>query len=266
VGDDRVHQEHLVVGDAFGNILAACDAAGGAEGAAFEVIERSDGYVRATDAARYFAPLGDWGPTARLVCERAVGRTLDIGAGPGRLALKLQARGDDVVALDVSPGAVAVSRRRGVVNTFNGTVLDLARTGPAPFDSFVMLGNNLGLLGGADQAPEFLAALASMARPGARIVGETINPYITTDPDHLRYHEANRRLGRMPGQLRLRVRDGHVVTLWWDYLLCTPEELDAVLAPTRWAQTDSYAGPSTAEAAGPAWPPGQWVAVLTLGP
>ena len=165
----------------------------------------------------------------------------------------------------VKTGRIRTGRDR-VQKYTNGTVLDLARTDPATFDSFVMLGNNLGLLGGADQAPEFLAALASMARPGARIVGETLNPYITTDPDHLRYHEANRRLGRMPGQLRLRVRDGHVVTLWWDYLLCTPEELDAVLAPTRWAQTDSYAGPSTAEAAGPAWPPGQWVAVLTLGP
>jgi SAM-dependent methyltransferase len=265
MSDDRVHEEHLVVGDAFGNVLAACDAAGGAPGAAFEVIERSDGYLRAMDAARYFAPSGAWAPTARLACDEAVGRTLDIGAGPGRLALELQGRGQDVVALDVSPGAAAVSRRRGVVNTFNGTVFDLARTNPAPFDSFAMLGNNLGLLGGADQAPEFLAALASMARPGARIVGETLNPYSTTDPDHLRYHEANRRLGRLPGQLRLRVRDGQVVTPWWDYLFCTPEELDAVVAPTRWALTDSYPGPSTAEAAGPAWPPGQWVAVLTLG-
>ncbi|MEW6155635.1 MAG: methyltransferase [Actinomycetota bacterium] len=265
MGDDRRHQEHLVVGDAFGNVLTACDAAGAAQGAAFEVIERSDGYVRATDAARYFAPHDQWGPTARFACDQAVGRTLDIGAGAGRLALALQGRDREVVALDVSPGAVAVSRRRGVVNTFNGTVFDLARTSPEPFDSFVMLGNNLGLLGGADQAPEFLAALAAMARPGARIVGETLDPYGTTDPDHLRYHEANRRLGRLPGQLRLRVRDGQVVTPWWDYLFCTPEELGAVVAPTRWVLTDSYRSPSTAGAAGPAWPPGQWVALLTLG-
>ena len=68
-----------------------------------------------------------------------------------------------------------------------------------------MLGNNLGLLGGAEQAQRFLDALASKAAPGAVAIGETLNPYGTKDPDHLRYHDDNRALGRLPGQLRLRV-------------------------------------------------------------
>ncbi len=85
-----------------------------------------------------------------------------------------------------------------------------------------MLGNNLGLLGGAEQAPALLEALASMASPGARIIGETLDPYQTTKPEHLGYHEENRRMGRLSGQLRLRVRHLLVTTPWWDYLFCTP--------------------------------------------
>ena len=93
-------------------------------------------------------------------------------------------------------------------------------------------------------------------------IGETLNPYGTKDPGHLRYHDDNRALGRLPGQLRLRVRYLQLATAWMEYLLCTPEELESILAPTPWALTDTYAAEST-EPGGP-WPPGQWTAVLRL--
>ena len=228
------------------------------------MIERSDGYLGVTDAARYFAPVDDWAATTRFAFDQASGRVLDVGAGAGRLALALQGQGNDVVALDISPGATTVCRQRGVRSTFTGTVFELAGGAPEPFDSFVMLGNNLGLLGARDQAPRFLDALASMARPGARIVGETLNPYATSDPDHLRYHEENRRLGRLAGQLRLRVRHLQLVTPWWDYLFCTPEELEPILAPSAWALTEAHSAEPAAPGPGASWPPGQWTAVLAL--
>lgn len=252
------------MGDAFGQVLLACDAGGGASGVAFELIERSDGFLGVMDAARYFAPADDWTATTRVAFDQASGRVLDIGAGAGRVALALQGQGHDVLALDISPGATTVCRQRGVRSTFTGTVFELADSAPEPFDSFVMLGNNLGLLGSPDRAPQFLDALASMARPGARIFGETLNPYATSDPDHLRYHEENRRLGRLPGQLRLRVRHLQMVTPWWDYLFCTSEELEPILASTRWVLTDALPDAPAAPGPGASWPPGQWTAVLAL--
>ena len=263
VHDERIHQKRLVIGDAFGQVLLACHAAGGVPGVAFEVVERSDGHLGVMDAARYFAPAGDWTATSRFARERAVGRTLDIGAGAGRVALVLQDEGYDVVALDVSEGATTVCRQLGVRATFTGSIFDLAATAPEPFDTFLMVGNNLGLLGGAEQAPRFLDALASMAAPGAVAIGETLNPYGTKDPDHLRYHDDNRAVGRLPGQLRLRVRHLQLATPWMEYLFCTPEELESILAPTRWQLTDAH----TAESIDPdraRWPPGQWTAVLRL--
>ncbi len=131
-----------------------------------------------------------------------------------------------------------------------------------------MLGNNLGLLGGRQEAPLLLEALAAMAVPGARVIGETLNPYGTNDSGHLEYHEQNRRLGRLSGQVRLRIRHLQVATLWWDYLLCTPEELETVIAPTRWELVDAHAPSRDArdERVHRSWPAGQWTATLQLGP
>jgi 2-polyprenyl-3-methyl-5-hydroxy-6-metoxy-1,4-benzoquinol methylase len=261
--NERVHEKRLVIGDAFGHVLLACQAGGGVPGVAFELIERSDGHLGVMDAARYFAPAGDWPATTRFARERAVGHILDIGAGAGRVALVLQDEGYDVVALDVSEGATTVCRQRGVRATFTGSVFDLAATAPEPFDTFLKLGNNLGLLGGADQASWFLDALASMARPGAAVIGETLNPYGPKDPDHLRYHDDNRALGRLPGQLRLRVRHLQLATAWMEYLFCTPEELKSILAPTGWELIEAHTAEST-DPDGARWPPGQWTAVLRL--
>ncbi len=241
--DERIHQKRLVIGDAFGHVLLACHAGGAVPGVAFELIERSDGHLGVMDAVRYFAPSDDWTATTRFARERAVGRVLDIGAGAGRVALALQDEGYDVVALDVSEGATTVCRQRGVRATFTGSVFDLAATAPEPFDTFLMLGNNLGLLGGAEQAPRFLDALASMARPGAAAIGETLNPYRTNDPDHLRYHDDNRALGRLPGQLRLRVRHAQLATPWMEYLFCTPEELESI-SPPRAGSSPTRMSPS----------------------
>lgn len=209
----------------------------------------------------------DWSGTSRFACEQEGGRILDVGAGAGRASLVLQDVGYDVVALDVSQGATAVCRERGVRQVFAGTVANLAATRPDPFDTFLMLGNNLGLLGGAEQAPVLLEALASMAGPSARIIGETLDPYQTTKPEHLGYHEENRRMGRLSGQLRLRVRHLRLTTPWWDYLLCTPAELETVTASTPWRLVDAHTAPSGG-ASGTTLqsrPAGQWAATLQLG-
>ena len=50
---------------------------------------------------------------------------------------------------------------------------------------------------------------------------------------HIAYHQRNRERGRLGGQLRLRLRYRELATEWFDYLVCSVAELEALLAGTR---------------------------------
>jgi SAM-dependent methyltransferase len=199
-----------------------------------ELAERDDGYLSGGPASHYFAEPEQWSDTDRRMLELLDESTLDIGAGAGRFALALQDRGVPVMALDTSPAAVRVCAARGVRTTVCAAVTRHARDAAGAYRRFLMAGNNLGLLESAERAPDFLAALAEMAAPGAIVVAQGSDPYTTDDPAHLAYHERNRSHGRMPGQLRLRCRHRVFATDWFDYLFCTPDELAALLRATAW--------------------------------
>ena len=219
-----------VAGDAFGTVLRRCWAAGAVAGAAHEIIERDDGHIEAGDAVRYFASPGEWAPVERWAWGRATGRVLDVGCGAGRHALALSEAGHEVVGVDSSPGAVSVAWQRGLTAVV-GDAGDLP-AGLGTFDTVLLLGNNIGLLGA--RAAEVLAGLAAVTRPGGQLLGTGLDPHATADPAHLAYHDHNRGQGRLPGQMRLRIRDGVLATDWFDYLFAAPDELRTLVAGTRW--------------------------------
>lgn len=214
-------------GDAFGLALRA-----GLEGRrSWHALERDDGYVDAMSVEPFFAEPQAWPEGEDRVLQLAEGRVLDIGVGAGRFALPLQGSGHEVVGLDTSAGAIDVSRTRGVKKTFTGTIFDFPSS--EPFDTFLLAGHNLGLLESPESAPAFLARLEALARPGARLIGTGRDP-ATDDPDHLAYHELNRRRGRPAGQVRLRVRFRAVMTPWFDYWYQSPDALAGVLSAGGW--------------------------------
>lgn len=149
------------------------------------------------------------------------------------MALELQERGHEVVAIDASSLAIEVCRRRGVRETH---VLSFQQVDGrfGRFDTVVMFGNNFGLFGSAAGARRLLRRLHGLTSERGRIVAESLDPYATGDPDHLAYHERNRARGRMPGQLRLRVRHRGYATPWFDYLIVSRDELEALAAGTGW--------------------------------
>ncbi|MFC7546409.1 class I SAM-dependent methyltransferase [Plantactinospora sp. GCM10030261] len=236
------------VGDVFGELLRDVYAVRSGTGPrplaggrlprpVIEVIERDDGLIYGAPADHYLAEPDEWQPYDHRAVDRARGAVLDIGVGGGRIALELQRRGVAVTGLDVSAGAVEMCRRRGVRDLVLATVDEHAAIGPR-YDTFVLLGNNLGLLEGRDRAPAFLAALGALARPGAEIIAQGSDPYRTTDPLHTGYHRANRARGRLGGQLRLRLRYREFGTPWFDYLVCSPEELAELVHGSPWRLTD----------------------------
>lgn len=198
-----------------------------------EIIERDDGLINGAPSEHYLAEPADWQPHDHRALARVRGSVLDIGCGAGRVACELQRRGIAVTGLDISPGAIEVARKRGLRDTVLNTVDGYARSA-SRYDTFLLLGNNLGLIEGRERAPVFLAALAALARPGARIIAHGTDPYGTTDPVHTAYHRRNRERDRLGGQLRLRLRYRDLSTAWFDYLVCSVAELRSLLEGTAW--------------------------------
>lgn len=216
--------------DAFGDALL--DVMSGGVGA--HVIERNDGLIDSFASAEpYFGDPGSFAPIEPVALRHLQGRVLDIGAGAGRFALEAQSRGHEVTALDNSAGAAQVCRDRGVDEVVN-TSFHLYEP-DARFDTFLMMGHNLGLL--APDPVRSLDHIRAMARPGARIVGTTLDPYATEDPLHLAYHQMNRARGRRPGHVVMRVRRRRLIGPWFDYLFCSEAELAAIASEAGWALT-----------------------------
>jgi SAM-dependent methyltransferase len=201
-----------------------------------EIIERDDGLINGAPADHYLGEPHEWQPHDHRALRLCRGHVLDVGCGAGRIAVELQRRGIAVTGLDTSPGAIEVARHRGLRDTVLNTV-DAYAASAARYDTFLLLGNNVGLLENRERAPVFLAALAALANPGARIIAHGTDPYGTTDPVHVAYHRRNRERGRLGGQLRLRLRYRLLATEWFDYLVCSVDELESLLAGTRWRIT-----------------------------
>lgn len=202
----------------------------------FAAMERDDDLLTPHDPAMYFTGPSEWGELELAACARVSGRVLDVGCGAGRHALYLQEQGHAVTGVDVSAGACEVSRARGVRDVRRAGLADLGELGGAVpagerFDTFLLLGANLGLIGGDPQAA--LAALASVAAPGARILGG-LGFSRSSDPLQEAYYARNEAAGRLPGALRIRTRFANLADPWVSLLLCTPDELGSVVEGSPW--------------------------------
>jgi SAM-dependent methyltransferase len=216
--------------DAFGRLLL--DYLGGRAGDAF--LDRDDGYTGpAMGPEWFFAEPQQWADAERAVFGDVHGRVLDIGAGAGRHSLEAQRRGLDVVAIDVSPGAAEVCRRRGVEDVrllpLAGVQKDLG-----VFDTVLMMCGNFGLVGNAKEASTILRQLHTMTSPHGRIVLDSVDPYVDSDAADLAYQERNRARGRVPGQVTIRIRYRDYATPWYDLLNVSAAELGQLVAGAGW--------------------------------
>jgi len=216
--------------DAWGLLLS--DYAAGIN--CIEVIERDDGFVAATENVPvYFSCYDAWPGHVKEAMQFVQGRVLDVGVGAGRFALYLQEQGHEVVGIDVSAGTLEVCRQRGVHDVRQ---LPFHRLDDSlgVFDTVLMMGNNFGLFANPRRASWMLRRLKRLTSDGARIVAETLDVYATDKPEHLAYHARNRQRGRLPGELRLRVRYRDRIGGWFDYLMVSQAEMQEIVKGTGW--------------------------------
>ena len=201
--------------------------------------ERDDGHINEMDATMYFQPYEEWPEYEREAMFEARGRVLDVGLGAGRHCLWLQERGHEVMGIDLSPLAVEVSRLRGVKDA---RVMDVtAMSFPdAYFDTVLMMGANLGIVGENSEIRRVLSSLNRVSKPDAIIIGSTRDPLKTENPAHLAYHEMNRRRGKPPGLVTLRINFRGQSSDWFDFLMMGEGLLAEVLEPTNWEVSRVY--------------------------
>lgn len=198
-----------------------------------EVVERDDGCVFTGEPDYYLAPFRSWWAQERRAMRFVRGRVLDFGCGAGRVGLHLQSRGHEVVGIDVSPLAVEIACERGLADARLGT-LDSALEAGERFDTILLLGNNLGLLGGERQGRRLLRKLTRHATDKACILVGSYDPYDGASHLALGYQARNWERGKMGGVERLRVRYRQFATPWYDVLFASRDELTGLVEGTGW--------------------------------
>lgn len=103
------------------------------------------------------------------LCE---GRVLDVGGGAGSHALILQERGFEVIALDISPSAVAIMKARGIQNAVEGDIFSYQGE---KFDTLLFLMNGIGVTGTLEGFKNFLSHAKTLLNDDGQLLFDSSN-------------------------------------------------------------------------------------------
>lgn len=112
--------------------------------------------------------------------ELTIGKTLDVGCGAGNHSLFLKNKGIDVKAIDISSGAIEVTKRRGITDSEVLNILDEKES----FDTILLLMNGTGIFETIILMPRYLKHLKSLLNIGGQILIDSSDiKYMYNDKD-----------------------------------------------------------------------------------
>jgi SAM-dependent methyltransferase len=204
------------------------------------VLEVDDGRsMPAMDPSWFFQAESEWVEWEAARLSEVVGPVLDLGAGAGRAALYLQNRGCDVTAIDHSPGAVDVCRRRGA---HDARLADFVADLPTDrrWSSVLLLCGNFGLAGGWKATRRLLARLAESCAPEAVLLADTVDPTVALDERTRAYQARRVAAGEYIGDVTLRLVYGEIVGPWWRQTNFAAADVAPLVAGTGWYVEDHH--------------------------
>jgi SAM-dependent methyltransferase len=178
-------------------LLAYLDGDSGAQ----LIVRRDDGKETAIPAALFFRDESGFTGIEKAATKLCEGRVLDIGAGTGSLSVVLQRKGHSVTAIDISPEAVAIAKRRGVTDA---RCVDVFAFEGGPFDTMLMMGHGIGMVETIEGLKRFLARAHSLLTVKGQLLLDSLDVRVTDDSEDLAYHDANRNAGRYIGEVRMQ--------------------------------------------------------------
>ncbi len=99
--------------------------------------------------------------------DLAQGKILDVGCCAGSHALHLQNKNKDVLAIDVSEGAIKTTKLRGVKKA---EVQDFYQIKNQKFDTILMLMNGSGIIGKLKNLTQFFQHLRTILKPEGKVL------------------------------------------------------------------------------------------------
>lgn len=100
--------------------------------------------------------------------ELSKGNILDVGCGAGSHSLHLQNKGLKVTAIDISEGAIKVTKDRGLKNVEVANIYNFKSD--KKFDTILVMMNGTGICGKLNRLAEFLKHLNSFLTPKGQIL------------------------------------------------------------------------------------------------
>jgi len=190
-------------------------------------VERSDGHFSRCDLGWWLRDPAAESPrdTEALEWVRQ-GPVLDVGCATGRHVEALRARDIDTIGIDTCTAAVQLAIAAGQPCRVDDAWRVPAGVGYA---TVIALGGNLGIAGTMHQLQRFLAVLSAAVRPGGFMVVSSIDWRVSAS-QHAAFLEAQRRVGRYPGEVRLRLRCADVASNWFDWLWVDRDTLRSAAA------------------------------------
>lgn len=141
-------------------------------------------------------------PLDKIALEACRGRVLDVGAGVGIHSLYLQEKGFSVCAMDVSPEACQVMKKRGIREV---RCASFAGFKAGPFDTLLILGRSIGMVENINGLDRFLKDTRSLVKSGGQILLNSLDVSRTDNPLNLAYHQVNIKAGRYIGEVKMQL-------------------------------------------------------------
>ena len=185
----------------------------------------ADGTKEEMPLSVYFRDEDEMPGLELVALQECYGKVLDVGAGAGAHALALQAKGFDVVALDISPLAVELMRLRGLKKVLQTDVFSLH---DGAFDTILMLMNGIGLAGDLDGFRRLLRHLGSLLLPGGQLV------FDTSDVAYLYQGKPPTDLEGYYGEIRCRYEYEDWETDWFTWLYLDLRTLEHICQEEGW--------------------------------
>ncbi|GAA4238211.1 methyltransferase domain-containing protein [Postechiella marina] len=127
-----------------------------------------------------FRDITDMPKLEKKALKLAKGSILDVGCGSGSHSLHLQKKGNTVKAIDISKGAIEVTKKRGVLNAEVKALLDETDT----FNTILLLMNGTGIFQELSQVSKYLSHLKSLLKINGQILIDSSDiKYMYEDED-----------------------------------------------------------------------------------